>query len=119
MAGRTDIIGYLEAGLKAAGLRGKVIGNNIANLDTPGFRRSEVRFEDLLAKAMDGGAVDLADVAPKVYQPRNTAVAGGDNDVDLDKEVGEMIENGARSRVFLRAMAKLYSQMELAIRDKS
>ena len=119
MAGRSNVIAYLEAGLRAAGLRAKVIGNNIANLNTPGFRRSEVLFEQLLAKAIArGGQADLADVRPVIHQPRSSPVAGNGNDVDLDREVGEMIKNGEKSRVLLRALAKVYSQMELAVRDR-
>jgi flagellar basal-body rod protein FlgB len=118
MAGGPDIIGYLEAGLKAAGLRGKVIAHNVANLNTPGFRRSEVRFEDLLARAMDAGEIDLEGVRAQVFQPHKAALGGDGNDVDLDKEVGQMIENAARSSVFLRALAKLYDQMELAASER-
>ena len=43
MADHLKMINYLEAGMKAEGLRQKVIANNIANMNTPGFRRSERR----------------------------------------------------------------------------
>ena len=45
MVREPTIVDYLEAGLKVSGLRGKVIANNIANLNTPGFKRSAVEFE--------------------------------------------------------------------------
>ena len=41
---------YLSRGLEAANLRHEVISNNIANVNTPHFKRSAVNFEDLLAK---------------------------------------------------------------------
>ena len=119
MARGPGIIAYLEAGLRATGLRGKVIANNIANLHTPKFRRGEVRFEELLARAMaSGGQGDLDGLRPEVRQPQSTPVDARGNDVELDVEIGEMVENGARSKVYLRTLAKLYSQMELAMRDK-
>ena len=40
---------YLGRGLQAANLRHEVISNNIANVNTPNFKRSAVNFEDLLA----------------------------------------------------------------------
>jgi flagellar basal-body rod protein FlgB len=110
---------YLEAGLRAAGLRSKVISNNIANLNTPDFRRSEVRFEELLAKVMAGGREeDLEDIAPEIVQPNSTPLNDSGNDVSIDLEIGELIKNGAQSRVYLRTLAKLYSQMELAITER-
>ena len=81
MARGPSVTDYLEAGLKAASLRGKIISNNVANMDTPGFRRSEVRFEQLLAKAMTGGKeADLDAVAPKIIQPQNTGLNEQGND---------------------------------------
>ena len=116
MAGRAGVIEFLEAGLRATGLRGKVIANNVANLGTAGFRRSDVRFENLLAKALDAGT-DPASVKPEIHQPQNTPVGGNGNDVDLDTEIGQMIRNGAQGSVYLRTLAKMYKQMELAMRD--
>jgi flagellar basal-body rod protein FlgB len=116
MAGRAGVIQFLEAGLAGTGLRGKVIANNIANLGTKGFRRSDVRFENLLAKALDGGA-DPASVKPEIHQPRDTPVNSLGNDVDLDTEIGQMIRNGSQGSVYLRTLAKMYKQMELAMRD--
>ena len=119
MAHGNGIVEVLEAGLQAAGLRGKVLSHNVANLHTPGYRRGEVRFEELLAKAMAGGGdLDMRDVRPEVVRPGNTAVDPTGNDVDLNVEIGQMIENGEQTRVMLRSLAKLYSQVELATRDR-
>ena len=117
MASGTSITAYLEAGLRAAGLRSRVIGNNVANLNTPGFRRGEVQFERLLAKALSSDSqADPSEVAPRLFQPHATSVGPNGNDVDLDVEVGEMIRNGSKSKIYLRTLAKMYQQMELAMR---
>jgi flagellar basal-body rod protein FlgB len=118
MARGPSVTDYLEAGLKAASLRGKIISNNVANMDTPGFRRSEVRFEQLLAKAMTGGKeADLEATTPQIVQPESTGTNEQGNDVSLDVELGELIKNGLQSRVYLKALAKVYSQIDLAIAD--
>ncbi|MGB9793141.1 MAG: flagellar basal body protein, partial [Thermacetogeniaceae bacterium] len=36
------------SGLKAHQQRMDVIGNNIANVNTPGFKKSQVTFQDML-----------------------------------------------------------------------
>jgi flagellar basal-body rod protein FlgB len=43
----------LETALKVSSLRHKAISNNIANIDTPLFKRSEVLFEDYLKNYLD------------------------------------------------------------------
>lgn len=43
----------LEMGLQATSVRRDVIANNIANVDVPGFKRSEVSFESDLRRAID------------------------------------------------------------------
>jgi flagellar basal-body rod protein FlgB len=119
MARGPSVVDYLEAGLKATGLRGKVISNNVANLETPGFRRSDVRFEQLLAKAISGGKeADLNVVVPQIVQPETTGLNEQGNDVSLDVEMGELIKNGLQSRVYLKTLAKIYSQIDMAIQDR-
>ena len=41
----------LEKALDAAWMRNEAISNNIANVNTPGFKKSYVRFEELLSDA--------------------------------------------------------------------
>ena len=49
----TPNIKTLESALKVSSLRHRVISNNIANVDTPFFKRSEVIFEDYLKEYLD------------------------------------------------------------------
>jgi flagellar basal-body rod protein FlgB len=112
----SSIVDFLEAGIKAEGLRQKAITNNVANLQTPGYRRIDVRFEQLLAKALDSnGAADLDEIEPDVYQPRQTPVNSNGNDVSLETEVGEMVKNTLRHRAYVGLLKKNYQQIETAI----
>ena len=110
-----DKIALLEAGLKAASLKQSVIANNIANADTPGFRRSDVRFQNLLAKALEQGRASQDQIKPEVYQPLKTQVDDHGNDTNIDLEVGELIKNSSQYKVNMRLMNKLYKQLEQAI----
>lgn len=114
-----SIVDILEAGLRAEGLRQRTIANNVANLETPGYRRVGVKFQELLAKAMDSsGAVDLSKVEAQVYQPQNTTVKSNGNDVSLDVEIGEMVKNTLRHKTYIRLLQKKYQQIELAMSVK-
>lgn len=112
----SNITDFLEAGIKAEGLRQKTIANNVANIETPGYRRIDIKFEELLAKTLDSpGAVDLSDIKSQIYQPKQTPVKSNGNDVNLEAEVGEMVKNTLRHTTYIRLLYKKYKQMELAM----
>jgi len=116
VAKTSNITDLLDAGIRAESLRQKTIAGNIANLETPGYRRIDVKFEDLLAKALDAsGTVDLKDIKPQIHQPKQTPVKANGNDVNLEAEVGEMVKNSLLHKIYIRLLNKKYSQMELAM----
>jgi flagellar basal-body rod protein FlgB len=115
MVKRPDTFSLLESGLKAANLRQSTIANNLANIQTPNFRRSEVEFKGVLAEALQGGRTDSVDFQAKIVQPGTTPVNETGNDVDVDREIGDMIENSGTYSTYMRVMTKLYRQMDLAI----
>lgn len=47
-----DYVNVLDKAADAAWLRNEAINNNIANADTPGYKRQDVNFETQLAKAL-------------------------------------------------------------------
>jgi flagellar basal-body rod protein FlgB len=109
-------IRLIESSLAASALRSKVVANNIANLSTPGFRRSQVRFEELLGEALKTGrAKDLQHLAGEVFQPLDSPFNDAGSDVSLDQEVGELVKNSAMYKTYMRMLNRLYQQMEMAI----
>ena len=117
MANEMNMINYIEAGLKAESLRQKAIANNVANMNTPGYRRTDLRFEELLAKAIESnGRIDVSKIKPEFYQPKTTPLKANGNDVSLDSEVGAMVKNSLRHRAFMMLLKKKYSQFNAAIR---
>ena len=116
MSKTSNIIDFLEAGIRTESLRYKAIASNIANLETPGYRRIGVKFEELLAKALDSsGAADLSEIETLIHQLNTTPVKSNGNDVNLEVEVGEMVKNTLRHKVYIRVLSKKYRQMELAM----
>jgi flagellar basal-body rod protein FlgB len=97
----------VTSGMNAAMLRARVISNNIANVNTPGFTRIDVKFEDELKLALDKtrlqgtktdaghmniGRLDLRDVGPKAFRPYDPTQPSGVNNVDIDTEMGKLAE---------------------------
>jgi len=119
MSKTENIVDLIDAGVKAETLRQKAIANNIANLETPGYRRIDVKFEELLARCLRSSEeFDLSDVEAQIYQPKQTPVKSNGNDVNLEAEVGQMIKNTLRHKAYIRLLSKKYNQIELAMNVK-
>jgi len=74
--------------------RHKVIAANLANAETPGYKRSEVCFEDQLAEAIDAGSPDdVQAVDFEIVQTQGLAERADGNNVDFGRELGEMTRN--------------------------
>jgi len=103
------VMQYLNSGLDAASLRQEVTANNLANMNTPGFKSSHVSFEDELQKARgDDGKVQLRqthpqhqpqkphEIEPRVETNESTTRRIDGNNVDLEKEMINLVENQLR-----------------------
>ncbi len=116
MPQRVDIAGLLESGIRAEETRQRTIASNIANLETPGYHRLDVRFEELLTKALRSRhAADTRDVKPEVFEPKDSAVKANGNNVNMEMEIGALVKNATRQTAFVRLLGKKFAQMESAI----
>ena len=116
MAQSGNIVDLLEVGMKAERLRQQTIASNIANIETPGYRRLDIKFDELLAKALkssDPAKVDA--IEAEIYQPQNTLVRSNGNDVNMEAEVGNLVKNSLRYTAYVRLMQKRFTQIEMAI----
>jgi len=107
--GRSDqTMSNLERALDGAAIRQKVITNNIANVDTPGYKRSDVSFQDQLKQSMrSGGSIPLSVTNPShmsssassptlpftVIQDTGSSFRNDGNNVDIERETVEMAKN--------------------------
>ncbi|WP_238883218.1 flagellar basal body rod protein FlgB [Clostridium sp. YIM B02551] len=93
----------LKDGLKAASLRGKVISNNIANINTRGFKRSYVNFEDKFQQSLSDIGLKTTNSkhipgensgeGPDVVKDESTSMRLDGNNVDLDIEKSNQAAN--------------------------
>lgn len=66
-------------GMMAQQTRTEVISNNLANVNTPGFKRSRAHFEDLLYQTVQGQQVldeTNSETAPAIQVGRGTRLSG-------------------------------------------
>jgi len=119
MARIDNITDFLEAGLRAETVRQKTIAGNVANLQTPEYKSTEIKFEDMLEKALSGdGDFDPRGILPEIYEPLQTKVNANGNDVSLEIEIGRMIKNAMKHTAYVRLLNKKYQQIQQAIEIK-
>ncbi|MDX6596730.1 MAG: flagellar basal-body rod protein FlgB [Gaiellales bacterium] len=85
----------LQQGLSGAGLRQQLLANNLANVNTPGFKRSDVDFQSSLASAISAGdpATALDSMAFRPQVDAATSMRADGNNVSADQELSSMTEN--------------------------
>jgi len=105
-----DPMTVLQKSMDALAIQHEVIANNLANIETPNFKRSEVSFQDklktVLAKEDASGLwrtnvkhfpiaqkVSLDDFKPTITTITDTIGRNDGNNVDLEMESAKLAEN--------------------------
>ena len=132
-----DNINLLQKGLDAAQLRQNTIANNIANIDTPGFKTSHVEFESYMQEALGqgedtfvgkrtnsrhiaigAGGTDPEDVEPTVVQDGDTTMRMDGNNNDIDAQMVDMVKNTVYYNTLGQKLSKEVDRLRLAIDGK-
>ena len=74
-----NIYGLMKMGLDAIELRSRTIANNIANINTPNYKRRYVTFEDSLKNEINNAKIE-------VKVDKYSEVREDGNNVDLENE---------------------------------
>jgi len=119
----------LTAWLEGLARRRDAIADNIANVDTPGYRRREGSFETELARELSSSRPTLLTTPPRHLQPpsvrsgqaiqaarRLVSSRMDGNDVDIDQEMVLLVETQARYQAAAQALARKFEQLRNAIR---
>lgn len=87
---------FIKLGLDASALRGKVIANNMANINTDNFKKSYVSFEENLDNVKKEFILkrtekvhlngELSDSLISVKEDNSTSMRTDGNNVDMDLE---------------------------------
>ena len=108
----TDSVGLiLGAALDGVSLRQRVIADDIANVDTPGFRARSVDFETSLRAASELAG----DAVPVTSTPTDTPVGANGNNVDLRKETLAAVQSQFQYQMLGRAVSDRFANVRTAI----
>lgn len=118
--GHVDLLSRLmDASLK----RQQVIGANIANVNTPGYQRTEVRFEDELSQVLKQTEkldVDkINQIKIEVGRTPGLTMRQDGNNVNIDSEIGALNKNSLLFETYTQLMATQVAMMNSAINGRS
>lgn len=125
--GAYNYINVLDRAADASWTRNTVIANNIANADTPGYKRKDVQFEAYLTSAIAGGdnldqdiqSLDLSTLNANTYIDESTLSYRIDrNNVDINTESAYLAQNQIRYYTLLDSMSQEFSRLSSAINAK-
>ena len=121
----------MQKSLDAAWSRNEIISQNIANVDTPGYKRKDVAFEEYLVnskKKITGNRTDVRhipispsdidSVEPTVtqdYSKLSMRIDG--NNVDIDTEMAELAKNSIKFNALTQMLNGSFSKIKSVISE--
>lgn len=124
-----DYINVMDKALDASWLRESALANNVANMDTPGYKRQDVDFESALKKEL--GNTKYVSLDQKI-RGLNTDLSGLDvstytdsasysyrldgNNVDPDTEPVELASEELRYELLSRAVTDEFTRIQTVLK---
>lgn len=124
-----DYTNILDKAADASWMRENVITNNIANIDTPGYKRQDVDFETVLQKAL--GKTKYSSLDKKVRElnqdlgkltttsytdAANYSYRLDRNNVDENTENAELASESLRYQLLTTAITNNFSRMQTVLK---
>jgi flagellar basal-body rod protein FlgB len=111
----------ISAALRGLSLRQQAISNNLANIDTPGFKGSDVSFENELKRAIGsdgsmtlartheghigvGRSVGESDITPQLVELPASQLRNDGNNVDVDTQMSRLAETSLTYNALVEGM---------------
>jgi flagellar basal-body rod protein FlgB len=112
-------VDIFEKALDASWLRNEIISGNIANADTPKYKRKDVEFEKILADAVNSkNKKKLENVKPRiVVKNDNLQTRIDENNVDIDVEMVEMVKNSIRYNTLISQVSHEFKRINIVLNN--
>ena len=128
-SGAFGYVNLLKTAADASWTREEVLTNNIANVDTPNYKRQDVEFQSYLANALQRSGsnansltqrvnnVNYNDIAIRTYTDNSTLSYRKDgNNVDLSTENVELASEQINYNALIDSMNNEFSRLKAVIK---
>jgi len=123
-----DTTRLLVTGMKLAQTNHRIIANNIANADTPGYTPVSMDFQATLKDAIEGrGRIALRRTRPehldasRFHITHEELVRGSKNDynkVDIEEESAKLAQNRGRYTLYGSIVVKQFAQVKAMLANE-
>lgn len=125
-----NYINVLDRAADASWLRNQAITNNISNVDTPGYKRQDVAFEEVLAKALGRNRYESMDskvssiqngrlhrLSPVVYEDyAGFSYRLDKNNVDIENENVMLAENQLKYQGLITSITQDFTNLKTVMK---
>ena len=108
----------LDVAIRGTEQRQTVLANNLANVNTPNFKRSDVSFQGALASALSSSNGDTASVEATPFTTTtdsSSSMRADGNNVDVDQESANLSKNQLLFDSVMAIQTKRLHTMDSAI----
>ncbi|MCR4787635.1 MAG: flagellar basal body rod protein FlgB [Lachnospiraceae bacterium] len=121
-----DYVNVLGKTADAAWQRNDVLANNIANVNTPGYKRQDINFEEQLRRALGNSRYESVDskvahlshaeLVPRVFvDAANFSYRLDGNNVDVDTEGVELASNQIKYNGLVDSIQQEFSNLKMVM----
>ncbi|HEV2813325.1 MAG TPA: flagellar basal body rod protein FlgB [Solirubrobacteraceae bacterium] len=105
----------LERAIQGSAVRHEALAENIANVNTPGYRRQDVDFHSALQAAMPGGAAAIAATPIEASVDSAAPMRPDGNSVDIDAEAANLAQNALEYEALAQVLKVRGNILEIAL----
>ncbi len=115
-------------------VRGEAISDNIANVDTPHYKKKKVSFESELARVLNqkeiqklslhtthprhisfGEIKDYREVKSRITEEYDTNYRNDKNNVDVEKEISDLTKNYLHFNAIVNSVSQRFTRIKSVI----
>lgn len=121
-----NYINVLDKAADASWVRNDVLANNIANADTPNYKRKDVQFETYLSNAVAGtdsldetvANIDLSTLESTTYtEQAGLSYREDGNNVDISTENVELAKNQLKYYTLMNSVNQEFGRLKSAMKN--
>lgn len=114
-------------------MRHSAISQNIANVDTPYYKRKDVMFENYLRRALYDGpdvrssrndsrhipfSTEIIHIKPAIFAETDSRYRNDDNNVDIDREMSILAKNQLSYNAIVSFMSSMSQGMQTVMQAR-
>ena len=117
----------LERVLHFTSNRQRLIGENVVNLDTPGYRQKDLsveRFQAMLRRLVDErtaaapGSIGFKDIDAELERPTAGILAHDGNNRSVEQLMSDQAKNALMHNLVVELLRKQYASLENALKER-